>query len=47
MDVLCQMLCAVDRAMLPACAAKREHEMGETTLHIARYMVVSELIDVF
>ena len=45
MDVLCQMLCTVDAAMLTASTAETKHQTREPPLDIARHMMVGKGID--
>ena len=45
--MLCQMLCRVDTAMLSAGTSEREHKVGKSTVDIALYMSVSQLIYTF
>lgn len=45
MDVLCQMLCTVDAAMLTAGTAETKHQTREPPLDIARHMMVGKGID--
>ena len=45
MDMLSQMLCRVDTAMLTTCAAEAEHERREATLDIAAHVSISQSID--
>ena len=44
-NVLGQVLCAVDAAMLAACASEAEHKAGEASLHIAVDMCIGQLVD--
>ena len=45
--MLCQMLCRVDAAMLSASTSEREHKVGKSTVDIALYMSVGQLIYAF
>lgn len=44
-QVFCQVLCAVHRAVLPAGASKGKHEVREATLEIAFYVGIGQSID--
>ena len=43
-EMLSKVLCRIHTAMLTACAAKTEHQVGEAALHIASHMSVCQLI---
>ena len=45
MDMFSQMLCTIDRAVLATRTAKAEHQRGKSTLDIAAYMGIRQLID--
>ena len=45
-DVVCHMLCAVDRAVLAACASESYHEVGESAFDISFHVRVHDCIDV-
>ena len=47
MDMFCQMLRAIDGAMLSACTAKAEHQTGEATLYVTLHMGIGQAIDAF
>lgn len=40
-----KMLCAINAAMLPASATKREHDIGESALNITEHMGIGKFID--
>ena len=44
-DVLCQMLCAIDAAVLSAGASEAEHERGEPPFQVALHMGVGQAED--
>jgi hypothetical protein len=44
-DVLSQVLCRINRAMLTASTTEREHQAGESTLYISAHMIVGQLIN--
>ena len=45
MKMLSQMLRRINAAVLATRTAKAEHQMGETTLYIARHMMIGQLED--
>ena len=47
MNMLCQMLCRVDAAMLSAGASEREHKVGKSAVNITPHMSVSQLVHAF
>ena len=46
-EMLGEMLCAVDRPMLTAGASEREHQVGEPALKITLHMMIGKLINGF
>ena len=45
MQVLGQMLCTIDRAMLSTGATKRKHQVGEAPLYVAFHMSIGQSVD--
>ena len=44
-EVFCQMLCRIDRAMLTTSTTETELKMSETTLHVATYMGICQFVN--
>ena len=47
MNMLSQMLCRVDAAMLSAGASEREHKVGKSAVDITPHMSISQLVHAF
>ena len=45
MEILCQMLCTVDTAMLSPSTSESKHERSKTSFNVSLHMGVCQLID--
>ena len=47
MNMLCKMLCAVNRTMLSARTTKRKHQIGKAPLHVTGNVMIGQFVDTF